>query len=72
MNREAFLRALRRYARLNNLTFGFDASKGKGGHGEVEVAERFTYVKTGQLSKVYVQVVLKQLGLPKNALDDQS
>ena len=68
MNRDALLRDLRRYGKKNGLAVSFDAGRGKGGHGVVTVGERSTVVKSGELSNVYAQLILKQLGLPKDAL----
>lgn len=68
MTRDALLRALRRYCRAKGLAFYFNPGKGKGGHGTVYVGEVFTIVKSGDLSNINVQTVLKQLGLPKDAL----
>lgn len=47
----------------------FDPGAGKGSHGRVVVEGRATIVKSGQLSPVYQSLVLKQLGLPKDALN---
>lgn len=69
MNRDALIRELRSYSRKSRLDFDFNPGRGKGGHGTVQVGERFTVVKSGELTKVYVQVVLKQLGLAKDAID---
>lgn len=67
MTRDAFLRALRAYAKANGLTYEWDASHGKGGHGRVKVGGRATTVKSGEISNVVKQALLKQLGLPKDA-----
>lgn len=68
MKREAFLRALKSYARKNGLSFHWDASTGKGGHGRVHVGDAFTTVKSGKLGTGLIQAMLKQLGLPKDAV----
>ena len=68
MNRDAFLRDLRRYGKKSGLAVSFNPGKGKGGHGTVQVGDKATIVKSGELSNVYVQLILKQLGLPKDAL----
>lgn len=67
MTRDAFLRSLRVYCRSNGLVLGWNPAKGKGGHGEVSVGDRFTTVKAGEINPVMKQVMLKQLGLPKDA-----
>lgn len=45
-----------------------DASHGKGGHGEISIGERFATVPSGDLKTGTKEAVLKQLGLPKNAV----
>ncbi|MDB5437799.1 MAG: hypothetical protein JWM33_226 [Caulobacteraceae bacterium] len=68
VNRDAFLRNLKAYAKDNGLAFSYSARKGKGGHGVVTVGSKFTTVKSGELGKTMVEVMLKQLGLPKDAV----
>lgn len=67
MNRAAFLRDLKAYCRTAGMEFRFDAAHGKGGHGRVYVGEKFTTVKSGEISNTLKQVMLKQLALPKDA-----
>ena len=67
VNRDAFLRDLRRYCRKSDLSFEWDATKGKGGHGILVVGGRMTTVQT-KLSKGRIESILKQLGLPKDAV----
>lgn len=67
MKRDAFLRSLRRYCRDNGLAFAFDPRAGKGGHGRVTVGDRFTTVQT-DLTPGRIESLLKQLGLPKDAV----
>ncbi len=67
MNRDTFLRDLRAHCRKTGITYRFDAAHGKGGHGRVYVGDRFTTVKSGEISNVVKQGLLKQLGLPKDA-----
>ncbi len=67
MNRAAFLRDLKRYCRKQGLSYAFDARTGKGGHGRVTVGDRFTTVQT-DLSEGRIESILKQLGLPKDAV----
>jgi hypothetical protein len=45
-----------------------DTVAGKGSHVKLYVDDRSTVVKAGELSPIYVQLVLKQLGIPKNAV----
>jgi len=68
MNRAAFLRDLNSYCRAHGLAYRFDAVHGKGGHGRVYVGAAFTTVKSGELSNIVKQALLKQLGLPKDAI----
>jgi hypothetical protein len=67
--RDQFLSRLQRYCRRRGLAMAFDPGAGKGSHGRVVVEGRATIVKSGQLSPVYQSLVLKQLGLPKDALN---
>lgn len=67
MNRDAFLRDLRPYCRKNGLAFSWDASHGKGGHGRVKVGDKFTTVQS-DVSRGVRETILKQLGLPKDAI----
>lgn len=67
MNRDAFIRELRKYCRKNSLAFSWNARHGKGGHGRVTVGEKFTTVQT-DLTPGRIESILKQLGLPKDAI----
>ena len=67
VKRDVFLRDLRRYCKAQDLSFAFDARHGKGGHGRVTVGDRFTTVQT-ELTPGRVESILKQLGLPKDAV----
>ena len=67
VKRDVFLRDLRRYCKAQGLSFAFDARHGKGGHGRVTVGDRFTTVQT-ELTPGRVESILKQLGLPKDAV----
>jgi len=69
MNRDQFIRALRSYSKANGLgQVRLDLSKGRGGHGRVWVGDRFTTIPSGELKKGTKEGILKQLGLPKEAL----
>lgn len=67
MNRAAFLRHLKAYCRSAGVEYRFDAAHGKAGHGRVYVGGAFTTVKSGEISNTMKQLLLKQLGLPKDA-----
>jgi hypothetical protein len=62
MKREQLLTALRRWCRRNGGDFRIDTVAGKGSHIKVYLGARATIVKSGELSPVYVQIILKQLG----------
>jgi hypothetical protein len=67
MHRDGFLRDLRRYCRKEGLTFVLDTARGKGGHAIVTVEGRTTTVQSS-LTPGRIESLLKQLGLPKDAL----
>ena len=54
--------------RDNGLAFSWDPRAGKGGHGKLGVGQRFTIVKSGEITPTMKQVLLKQLGLPKDVV----
>lgn len=69
MNRDQLLRALRSYCRENGLEAPrLDARRGKGGHARLWIGDRFTTVPAGELKKGTLEAILKQLGLPKDAV----
>lgn len=68
MTRDQFLSCLRRYCRKNGLAFRIDSERGKGSHVRVFVGDRSTIVKAGELKPHIVGLLLRQLGLPKDAL----
>ena len=68
MKREAFLRALEAYAKSEDLAFSWDPVRGKGGHGTVTVGSAFTTVPSGEIKAGLKFAILKQLGLPRDAL----
>ena len=68
VKREAFLRELRRCAKARGLKFRWDASHGKGGHGRVYVGDCFSTVPSGEIGTGLKVAILKQLGLPKDAV----
>ena len=67
MKRDQFMRRLRRYCRKHGLTVSVDAARGKGSHVTLRVADRRTIVKDGELAPGYIRMLLRQLGLPKDA-----
>jgi hypothetical protein len=68
VKREQLFAALRRWCRKNGRTFHVDTVGGKGPHVKVTIDTTSTIVKHGELSPVYVGLVLKQLGLPRDAV----
>ncbi|MCH8999799.1 MAG: hypothetical protein IID48_16280, partial [Proteobacteria bacterium] len=50
------------------LSISVEESRGKGSHVTVEVEDRRTIVKGGELSPIYIKLVLRQLGLPDGAV----
>jgi hypothetical protein len=55
------------------MSFRFVKSEGKGSHGTVYITDvegnvRKTIVKKGELTRTYINVVLKQLGLEKDVV----
>lgn len=69
MTRHQFLRRLRRFCKKHDLLLSIDLSKGKGSHARVTVDGKTTTIKAGELMPAYVALLLKQLGLPRDALD---
>jgi hypothetical protein len=68
VKREQLFSALRRWCRKNDRSFRVDTVAGKGSHVKVYAGAASTIVKSGELSPVYVGLVLRQLGLPKDAI----
>jgi len=68
VKRDRFLSQLRRYCRKNRLTLRIDQNRGKGSHITDEVGSRRTIVKSGELRPGYIALLLKQLGVPPDAL----
>ena len=68
MKREKLIRGIRRFAKGNDTVFDVETRRGKGSHVRVMLGESRTIIKTGELSDVYVDLILKQLGIPKDAI----
>lgn len=62
MNRDQLIRALRRYARRNELAFDVDRNKGKGSHYIVTVGSIKTTIQD-KLTPGRIERILKQLGI---------
>ncbi|MFO1152533.1 MAG: hypothetical protein U1E42_02545 [Rhodospirillales bacterium] len=69
MTRQKFLAKLRRFCRSSGQTLLIEPARGKGSHARVTVDGKTTTVKSGELTPAYVQLLLKQLGLPREAID---
>lgn len=69
MNRTQFIRQLRRFCRETGCSVSVDYTMGKGSHARLTVNGRTTTIKSGELSPAYVALLLKQLGIPRDALD---
>ena len=46
-----------------------DRARGKGSHARITIDGKTTTIKAGELSPAYVGLLLKQLGLPREAVD---
>jgi hypothetical protein len=65
MNRDQFIRRIRKTGRAVSV----DPTRGKGSHARITVDGKTTTIKAGELSRAYVALLLKQLGVPPDALD---
>jgi hypothetical protein len=69
MKRSQLLRQLRRFCRKNGRSVSVDYTMGKGSHARITVDGKTTTIKAGDLSPAYIALLLKQLGVPRDALD---
>jgi hypothetical protein len=67
MNREGLIRALRKYARKNNLFFRVDKQRGDGSHYRVEVGSKWTIIQS-DIDQGKVRRILRQLAIDPAAL----
>lgn len=65
MNGAQFIRRSRKWASDHRLEERVDTSRGKGGHVTQYIGDRFTVVKSGEISKPLLAAMLKQLGIPR-------
>ncbi len=63
MKWEQLLRLLAKDAKAVGLLLEVDMARGKGGHCVIRVAERFSVVKSGEITPLMEKVIRKQLGL---------
>jgi hypothetical protein len=69
MKRTQFIRQLNRFCRKTGRTMSVDYTMGKGSHARITVDGKTTTIKMGELSPAYVALLLKQLEIPRDALD---
>lgn len=63
MNREALIRELRKLAKRQGKEFEVFTDRGKGSHCRVRFGDRITTIQSGELSKLHVRTIRKQLGI---------
>jgi len=63
VNRDGLIRELRALARKSGVSFEIVSDRGKGSHYRVHFGDKWTIVKSGELSPTYVKLFKKQLGL---------
>ena len=66
MNRDSLIRDLRKLARERGITFEVFENRGKGSHYRVRFGSKMSTIQSGELSKLHVRTIMKQLDL-----DDQ-
>ena len=69
MRRPGFIRRLRQFCRKTGRSMSIDRARGKGSHARITIDGKTTTIKAGELSPAYVGLLLKQLGLPREAVD---
>jgi hypothetical protein len=69
VKREQFLSRLRKLCRKAGREMTVRTDIGKGSHIGVQVDDGTTIVKSGELTRNEIKTMLKQLGLPPDALD---
>lgn len=63
MRREQLLQELRKAAKRDGKAFEVFENKGKGSHYRVQFGDRFTTVKSGEMTPGYVRLIRRQLGV---------
>lgn len=69
MQRSKFIGKLRHFCRKTNRSMSVDFIRGKGSHARITIDGKTTTIKQGELSPAYVALLLKQLGISRDALD---
>lgn len=68
VTREQLIKGIRAWCRKNDVPFALNKQGGKGSHCKVTVGERWTIVQSGTLLPRHIDAVLRQLGIPKDAI----
>jgi hypothetical protein len=63
MKREALIRELRALARKDGVAFEVFTDRGKGSHYRVRFGDRMTTIQSGELSRLTVRTIRRQLGV---------
>jgi hypothetical protein len=63
MKRDQFLRELNKQAKGLGLVLVVDMARGKGGHCVVRIADRFSVIKSGEITPLMAKIIRRQLGL---------
>ena len=63
MTRDALIRELRKIAKAKGLDFEVFTNKGKGSHYRVTLGDKWTTIKSGELTPGYVKLLKRQLGV---------
>lgn len=71
MDRDEFLKRLKRFAKKHRIDCDFDPKRGVGSHGTVFLGDRKTIVPHGELAPGTLAAILRQLGITKNDLLDR-
>jgi hypothetical protein len=61
--RDRFIAALREEAKAKGLSFRVDKARGKGGHAQVWVGDRFTHLPSREIDPKTASKIRKSLGL---------
>ena len=63
MKRDDLIRALRRYARKKHIAFDLMKAPGQGSHYRIQVGDRVTTLRAGELSPFHVRRICQQIGI---------
>jgi hypothetical protein len=69
MRRSRFIRQLRQFCRKTGRSMSVDFTMGKGSHAGIKVDDKRTIIKAGELTPKEIRSLLRQLGLPSDALE---